>query len=95
MRPSPQLLQNTPNPFNPVTTVPYFLPSDGYVTLAVFNVHGKQVRRLRDQKDTQGTHYVTWDAKNDRGDAVTSGIYFYRLCVDGRTIATRKMILVK
>ncbi len=95
MRPSPQLLQNTPNPFNPGTTVPYFLPSDGYVTLAVFNVHGKQVRRLRDQKDTQGIHYVTWDAKNDRGGAVTSGIYFYRLCVDGRTIATRKMILVK
>jgi hypothetical protein len=94
-KPSPQLLRNTPNPFNPLTTIPYFLPSEGHVTLDVFDVHGTPVRRLRDQRDTPGTHYVTWNATNDRGEVVTSGVYFYRLRVDGRTIATNKMILLK
>ena len=92
---SPRLLQNTPNPFNPSTSIPYVLPEDARVTLDVFDVHGARVNRLRDRRETKGTHSVTWDAKNDRGDPLPSGIYFYRLCVDGRTVATHKMVFLK
>ena len=92
---SPRLLQNTPNPFNPSTAIGYFLPSGGRVELDVFDVSGALVRRLRDQTDAGGPHSVTWDAKNEAGDAVPSGMYFYRLQVDGRTIETRKMMLLK
>ena len=92
---SPRLLQNTPNPFKPHTTIVFFLPSSGRVALDVFDVSGALVRRLRDQTDEGGPHSATWDARNDAGDAVPSGMYFYRLQVDGRTIETRKMMLLK
>ncbi len=91
----PELLQNTPNPFNPVTTIPYFLPAASNVVLDVFDVNGRRVKRLRDQTDVQGTHLVTWDGTNSNGDTLSSGIYFYRLQVNGKTIATNKMILLK
>jgi predicted GH43/DUF377 family glycosyl hydrolase len=92
---NPELMQNTPNPFNPVTTISYVLPSNGYVVLDVFDVNGKLVNRLHDQMDVQGTHSVTWDATNSGGTKLSSGIYFYRLQVDGKMIATNKMILLK
>jgi hypothetical protein len=92
---SPQLLQNTPNPFNPSTSIPYVLTEDAHVALDVFDVHGARVNRLRDRRETKGTHTAIWDAKNDHGDPLPSGLYFCRLQVDGRTVATRKMILLK
>ncbi len=92
---SPELLQNTPNPFNPATSIPYVLPQDAYVILDVFDVHGARVKRLSDRRETKGAHTAVWDAKNDSGNPLPSGIYFCRLCVDGRTVATRKMILLK
>ena len=92
---SPELFQNSPNPFNAPTTIAFFLPSSGRVALDVFDVSGALVRRLRDQTDEGGPHSATWDAKNDAGDDVRSGMYFYRLQVDGRTIETRKMMLLK
>jgi hypothetical protein len=92
---APRLFQNTPNPFTPPTTIEYFLPSSGRVTLEVFDVSGALVRRLRDGNDAGGPHAVTWDAKNDAGGRVRSGVYFYRLLLDGRAIETRKMMLLK
>jgi hypothetical protein len=92
---SPQLMQNTPNPFTPPTSIGYFLPSGGRVTLEVFDVSGAVVRKLRDRVDTGGAHSVLWDAKNNEGNPVPSGVYFYRLQLDGRTIETKKMMLLK
>jgi hypothetical protein len=92
---SPRLLQNTPNPFKPHTAIGYFLSSSGRVVLDVFDVRGALVRRLIDHTDEGGPQSITWDARNDAGDAVPSGMYFYRLQVDGRTIETRKMMLLK
>ncbi len=93
--PAPQLLPTKPNPFNPTTSIPYFLPKDADVTLDVFDVNGTPVRRLRQQRDVAGTHFAAWDGKNDSGSAVPSGVYFARLRVDGRLIATEKMVLLK
>lgn len=93
--PSPQLLRNIPNPFNPSTAIPYFLPVDADVAVDVFDVNGTRVRRLRHQRDVAGSHFVTWDGRNDSGGPVPSGVYFSRLQVDGRTIGTEKMILLK
>ncbi|MEJ2719971.1 MAG: family 43 glycosylhydrolase [bacterium] len=92
---APELFQNKPNPFNPSTTISYHIPRAGYVTVDVFDVQGKRIRRLRDQNEAAGTYNLLWDGRNSRGEALSSGIYFYRLQVDGESIATKKMILIK
>jgi hypothetical protein len=61
----------------------------------VFDVRGQRIRRLRDQSDAPGIYEVRWDGTNSHGEALSSGIYFYRLVVDGQTISTKKMILLK
>jgi predicted GH43/DUF377 family glycosyl hydrolase len=93
--PVPELFQNSPNPFNPTTTISYHIPTAGRVTIDVFDVRGKRIRRLRDQTDAAGSYHVQWDGTNSQGESLSSGIYFYRLGVDGKAIATKKMILVK
>jgi hypothetical protein len=89
------LHQNTPNPFNPSTSISYELPAEGRVTIDVFDVNGRRVERLKDEVETGGPHSVTWDARTGDGRLVPSGIYFYRLRVDGRAVATKKMMLLK
>jgi hypothetical protein len=84
-----------PNPFNPTTTIEYGLPASGRVSLAIYDVAGRLVRGLvRAEHQTGGPHAVTWDGRNSRGDAVSSGAYFCRIEFDGR-ILTRKMTLLK
>jgi len=90
-----ELLGNFPNPFNPVTGIRYALPAPADVTLEVYDLSGRVVRRLlRGQAQDPGRYEVLWDGKNDRGAPVASGVYFYRLTADGRSLS-RKMILLK
>lgn len=89
-----RLAQNSPNPFNPKTTVRFTLPSPGRATLTVFDVAGRQVAQLADGAFTAGEHAVDWNGRDDAGSAVGSGIYFYRLDADGLS-QTRKMMLIK
>lgn len=70
---------NHPNPFNPTTTIRYSIEQDSHVNLAIYNVHGQLVRTLVDEPMPRGSYSVSWDAKNNAGDAVASGVYFYRL----------------
>lgn len=85
-----ELGQNYPNPFNPETRIEFKLPKSSVVTLKVYNLLGKEIQTLIDQKTyTPGTHYINFSAKN-----LASGIYLYKLHVDGRTLA-RKMIVMK
>lgn len=92
----PVLYQNHPNPFNPATTISFAIPLDvPKVTLRLYNTAGQLVRTLVDGSRTAGSHRVVWDGRNDRQEAVSSGIYFYRLDAGGQFVDQRKMILMK
>jgi hypothetical protein len=95
--PRPQaaiLRQNYPNPFNPVTTISYVLPSGGNVLLQVFDVRGREIKRLVDGYVEAGEWSVVWDGSNERGDSVASGVYFLRLRAAGAS-SVRKTILLQ
>ncbi|HUV31048.1 MAG TPA: S8 family serine peptidase [Acidobacteriota bacterium] len=86
--------QNYPNPFNPTTSITFSILSGAEVNLEVFNVLGQRVRQLRDGYLSAGSHTVKWDARSDAGDGVASGVYLYRLTVDGVS-RSRKMLLLR
>lgn len=88
------LEQNIPNPFNPTTAIRFVLPEAGAVELAVFDVDGRHVITLARGQHAPGPHTVTWNGRNAAGDAVATGVYFYRLSA-GKSTLTRKMILLK
>jgi hypothetical protein len=83
------LHQNFPNPFNPTTQIAFDLVESGHVTLSVFNAMGQQVATLTDADLTAGSHSVSFNATS-----LPSGIYFYRLNVNGFS-ADKKMLLMK
>ncbi|UCF05338.1 MAG: T9SS type A sorting domain-containing protein, partial [bacterium] len=88
------LYQNVPNPFNPTTTIRFDLPRAVHVKLSIYNVKGELIATLVDQHMTEGRKEVSWTAKDNRGRAVSSGIYFYRL-VAGDFVQTKKMVLLR
>jgi len=85
---------NYPNPFNAATTIDYQLPKPTDVVLTIYDVQGHEVRHLIKAKKSAGYHSVLWDGKDQAGNLVASGIYFYRLTVD-RFNETRKCVLMK
>jgi hypothetical protein len=91
------LQQNYPNPFNPETTIRYTLSQSATISLVVFDINGRKVRTLLNQKNTsEGVFQQKWDGRNDAGQFVASGTYLYRLFVhNNRKIMTKKMILIK
>jgi hypothetical protein len=88
------LAQNYPNPFNPSTTIKYDMKAKGIVTLKVYNVAGQLVRTLANSVKDAGSYTVTWDGKNDRGGAVASGIYFYKMETKDFS-QTKKMVMLR
>jgi len=89
-----RLSQNYPNPFNPLTTIRYELPKGIAVRLLVFDLAGRVVRTLVDSPQEAGYHTVSWDGRNDAGQAVSSGIYYLRMEA-GDYRAVVKMALVR
>lgn len=85
-----KLFQNYPNPFNPKTVISYQLSMFNFVSLKVYDVLGNEVTKLVNQKQNTGNYSVTFDGSN-----LSSGIFFYRLEVDGNIIDTKRMILLK
>jgi hypothetical protein len=89
------LYQNTPNPFNPVTTIRYDVPAGGaIVDLAVYDVAGRLVKQLAAGFQQPGAKTAVWDGRNDSGQQVATGVYFYRLHT-GAFVSTRKMVFLK
>lgn len=89
-----RLEQNVPNPFNPTTVIAYSLTSAAQVTLDVYNVNGQRIIRLVDTHQDAGYHSARWNAVDQAGNTVASGLYFYRLETTGN-VATKKMLLLK
>jgi hypothetical protein len=88
------LSQNYPNPFNPTTKIEFTLTKSGFVSLEIYDVLGRKVRTLVSEKLSAGYKSVIWDGKNDAGDEVASGVYFYQLKV-GDFSEPKKMLLLK
>ena len=94
-----QLLANYPNPFNPETWIPYRLAEDAFVTLTIYDLNGQSVRTLDVGHQTAAVYEnrskaIYWDGRNEIGEPVASGVYFYHLSV-GDYSATRKMVILK
>ncbi len=89
------LEQNYPNPFNPQTTIAFSLKARSRVRIDVFDVTGALVRTLLDEARAAGSYSdIRWDGRGASGDAVVSGVYFYKLVTDGFS-QTKKMVLLK
>ncbi|HEX7400763.1 MAG TPA: T9SS type A sorting domain-containing protein, partial [candidate division Zixibacteria bacterium] len=88
------LSQNLPNPFNPETQISYDLPSACQVKLCIYNLLGQKARTLLDEYQSAGHKIVNWDGKDDRGNGLASGVYFYRIQAGDFTDA-KKMIMIK
>ncbi|NQS98264.1 MAG: T9SS type A sorting domain-containing protein [candidate division Zixibacteria bacterium] len=89
-----RLCQNYPNPFNPETIIEFELPYSTEVRLKVFNINGQLVCSLINDYLEAGYHRIEWDGGNQDGQALSSGIYFYRIKAGGYS-AVKKMILLK
>jgi flagellar hook capping protein FlgD len=91
--------QNYPNPFNPTTTIGYNLTERSSVELDVYNQRGQKVKTLVNSTKDAGAHNVVWNGTDQRGKAVPSGVYLYRIYSDspegGRYTSVKKMILLK
>jgi hypothetical protein len=84
---------NHPNPFNPITRIPFVIDVSQPVTLAVYDVAGHRVRTLVYQTMPVGHHFADWDGRDENGRAVTSGVYFARL--EAGRVLSHRMVLLK
>ena len=89
------LLTNYPNPFNPTTTISFSIQNESNVAISIYNIKGQKVKQLvRDQLST-GQHSAFWNGDDESGKSVSSGVYMYKLNIDGTTEAVRKCVLLK
>ncbi len=88
------LSQNYPNPFNPSTTIRFNLPETDFVTLTVYDLLGREVKKLVNEQLFPGQYTVNWNGENRRGKKVASGVYFYRLKTQHET-KVKKMVLLR
>ncbi len=83
-----------PNPFNPETTISFNNPQNGRISLSIYNIKGQLVKTLLDEEIAVGTHSIVWNGTNEKGNSVTSGIYFTKITTTSTSL-TKKMILLK
>ena len=91
-------IANFPNPFNPSTTIRFtsepFAPNE-LITLEIYNIKGQIVKTLANEQLERGNHSVVWHGKDKYGKSVSSGVYFYKLKVNGKNEAVKKCLLLK
>lgn len=86
---------NYPNPFNPTTTISFSIPNKSKVDLTVYNIKGQKVKTLANNEFEYGDHSIVWGGDNESGEFVGSGIYLYKLNVNGKIKAVKKCLLLK
>ena len=84
-----ELSQNYPNPFNPTTNINFSISNAQFVTLKIYDMLGKEIATLVNEKLNAGSYKVNWNAS-----AISSGVYYYRITA-GNFVETKKMILLK
>ncbi|MFQ5628846.1 MAG: FlgD immunoglobulin-like domain containing protein, partial [bacterium] len=89
-----QLQQNYPNPFNPSTTINYSVDRAGQVELTIYDLLGRKIRTLVQANKPAGEYSAFWDGRDDAGNQMVSGSYYYKLRV-GKHISTKRMLLLK
>ena len=89
-----RLYQNSPNPFNPRTTIHFSLAADGPVRLMIYDVTGRRVRTLVNGALKAGMHQAVWDRMDDAGHPAASGIYWSQLSA-GSYSSNKKMVVLK
>jgi len=95
-----ELHQNYPNPFNATTKIQYYLPRSSEVQMSIYDLLGREVKKLIDKRQSSGLKKIEWDGKNRQGDKVASGMYIYRIIAKKFKSnqvfeQARKMILIK
>ena len=88
-------LNNYPNPFNPSTTIEFLIKNDSNVELTIYNIKGQKVKTLTNDQYAKGNHSVVWNGNDDLGEPFGSGVYLYKLNVNGKTEAVKKCLLLK
>lgn len=88
------LSQNYPNPFNPETVIKYALPEDCHVELTIYNMLGQKVKTLISQYQNAGYKMVHWNGKDDKGNEIASGVYFYKI-KSPKYSETKKMVSLR
>jgi flagellar hook assembly protein FlgD len=83
-----------PNPFNPVTTLNYDLPEDELVNITIYDMMGRVVKTLKNDQQTAGYKSIQWNATNNTGQPVSTGLYLYTIEA-GKFRQTKKMVLMK
>ena len=89
-----KLAQNFPNPFNPTTNISFELLEDASVTIQIFDVSGRKIKTLISGNYSVGDYTTQWDARDERGQLVSAGVYMYTIQV-GNDIFAKKMVLLK
>ena len=85
-----KLKQNSPNPFNPSTSISYDLPQADYIEISMFNIYGQHVESIVAEEQSAGVHTMTWHP-----NSLDSGVYIYTLKVSGRVVDSKKAIYLK
>jgi len=89
------LLGNYPNPFNPTTTIEFSIQNDSKVELTIFNIKGQKIKTLTHDEFTKGNHSIVWNGDDESNKSVSSGLYLYKLNVNGKIKAVKKCLLLK
>ncbi|MFC1606370.1 T9SS type A sorting domain-containing protein [Candidatus Latescibacterota bacterium] len=88
-----KMISTFPNPFNPSTTITFSLPFSGFTTLDIYNISGQKIRTLLSETLLQGTHSTVWDSSDDKGEVVSSGLYFSRVRSGDNEVVGRMVLL--
>jgi FlgD Ig-like domain/Periplasmic copper-binding protein (NosD) len=88
-------LSNFPNPFNPSTTIYFSIQNDSDIELSIYNIKGQKINTLAQNDYSKGTHSIIWNGDDESNKSVSSGIYFYKLLVNGKAEAVKKCLLLK
>ncbi|MDP8204910.1 MAG: T9SS type A sorting domain-containing protein [Candidatus Tenebribacter mawsonii] len=90
-------ISNYPNPFNPTTTISFNITAEHAESaeLEIYNLKGQKVKKLVSRQFSAGQYSVIWNGDDESGKSVSSGLYFYKLNVNGKTKAVKKCLLLK